>query len=214
MKERITMRLEAGKEPVDVYGLMKTTKQLRRLNHIRRFSSFPALRQENVSEHTFWVQVYALQIARSLEAKGMVIDKGKLVIKALLHDVEEHITGDIVRSFKYHNPALTAEIKRTEHEIAEPLVINMLGKELCELWKDSKDSSIEGRIVAFSDLWSVLAYCHEEVMLGNSYMVDVFMEALSYLGTADYAYFGDWMDGAKRMLLEIKEKIGKTWIER
>jgi len=160
------------------------TGSIRRLSHIKRFSSFPVNRQENVSEHSFWVSTYAYIIAMIFVEQGLKVDCGKVCLKATLHDWEESMTGDIIRSFKYQSDEFRKQAKEIENRLVSESLLNGLPHNIKEKvfkeWLTSKDASIEGRIVAFCDLLSVVAYCDEELKLGNVHLQNIKHQTKKY----------------------------------
>jgi len=60
----------------------------------------PASIGETVAEHSFEASVLAFYLASKLRDKGVNIDVNKVAVLALLHDLPEAITGDIVRYVK------------------------------------------------------------------------------------------------------------------
>ena len=71
------------------------------LKHTYRYSSVPVLVRENVAEHSFWTAILAVTIAIELQMSRQEI--GKVALKSLLHDIEESMTGDLIRDMKYHD---------------------------------------------------------------------------------------------------------------
>jgi 5'-deoxynucleotidase YfbR-like HD superfamily hydrolase len=106
------------------------------------------------------------------EISGKIsVNMGLLLGKALLHDVEEQFTGDIVRPVKYSNDGVKHSINRMCEEMVKDYFIELtdpvISEDLCRGWRNAKDGSIEGKIVAFADFLSVLSYLNEEVHAGN-----------------------------------------------
>lgn len=71
--------------------------ELRTASVVRRWSIVRTLHPDTVAEHQFYVCFYALQVARLLNWAGPQAD---LMYFALMHDVEELVTGDIVSPVK------------------------------------------------------------------------------------------------------------------
>ncbi len=74
---------------------MIMNSSIRRMAHIQRYSSFPTNRKENVAEHTFYCTITAHCIALDLLDRGFDIDPNVVVVKAIYHDGEESLTGDL-----------------------------------------------------------------------------------------------------------------------
>ena len=136
----------------------------RNLRFINRFSIYHVNRPETVAEHSYYVAYYAWKIAKDFEKAGVEIDIKKLLEKALVHDLEETKTGDIITHAK--TPIIKQELKKISKEI--------LPADIYNIWKDARDESIEGRIIEFVDNYEVLVYLLEEIKGGNKHMVSIF----------------------------------------
>ena len=130
------------------------------------------IKDESVSEHSFHVALYAMILA-DLEEKIFKnkVDKERLLKTALLHDLEECLTGDIIYDFKHTNESLTREIKRMSQKFFENLMKNFpekVAKEYITLWTTAKDKKkIEGKIIEAADKLEGLIYALNEFSLGN-----------------------------------------------
>lgn len=67
-------------------------RELRTLSFVPRWVITRNIKTQSVAEHSFYVAVYADQIARFIGAR---CDRGELLHAALWHDAEECFTGDI-----------------------------------------------------------------------------------------------------------------------
>lgn len=140
-----------------------------RLAHIRRLSNTPVHRVENIQEHTYMVCTIAYLLAEDMGA-----DVGETVKKALFHDVEEAITGDITRQFKYCNAqftnALNKVLPNVMSEVVNDLPTVSMKDAVYYQWKESKDDT-EGHIVDMADSIAMLCFIHEETMAGNKWVI-------------------------------------------
>jgi len=75
--------------------------QNRSLAHVMRFNLKPQHFPESVSDHSYFV-AYIVSILCHLLGKqsGHTVDKQKALEMALVHDMEEMFSGDIVTPFK------------------------------------------------------------------------------------------------------------------
>ena len=140
---------------------------LTRMRHVWRFSAQPVLYRENVAEHSFWTALIAMTIAAELHEYELV---GEVAQRAILHDVEETLTGDLVREMKYFDAETRQAIGRVEALFADRLFGSLpepVGPLFQSTWEDAKDPSLAGRIVAMADLLCVLSYLDHERSLGN-----------------------------------------------
>lgn len=145
-----------------------------------RFSSFAFHHRESVAEHCFYVMFLSWVLAQHIqemnnepmccgEDTGVAIDYTKLLEKGLFHDLDESITGDIIRPFKYSSEDLRRELTLASVAAVEDQFASMPGGGPTTMltWQSAKDDSIEGRIVDFADVWSVWLYLRREVDMGN-----------------------------------------------
>lgn len=142
--------------------------EFRRAAHVWRFSSLPVIKQENVAEHSFWTALIGMAIACEIGREELT---GEVAQRAILHDIEEVGTGDLVREMKYFDPELRASIRKVEVQFAAALFDKLgppAGRHFEHIWENAKDGTLPGRIVALADLLCVLAYCHSERKMGNT----------------------------------------------
>lgn len=156
------------------------TGSIKRLAHVNRYSSLPVSRRENVAEHTAFVSLFCLIIAKDLEAKGYNVDRAKLLTSALLHDLDESLSGDFLRSVKLGIPGLK-ELLDTACKGFMKSISEQLGVDLTTEWSHAKDESLEGNILAIADLLGVATYLLEEFASGNRHIFNLFRELDTYL---------------------------------
>ena len=129
--------------------------RVRLLDSIDRCSNTPHIKKYPVSTHSFYTALYSMMFAdieNERESNTTYYDTSEVIKKALLHDIEETITGDILYPIKHNNNEITTKLK----DIAIQCIENEVFKGLPDavkvyyinLWKASKDSSIEGQLVA------------------------------------------------------------------
>jgi putative hydrolase of HD superfamily len=143
----------------------------RKLDTVIRFSAQTRIKDESVAEHSFHTAFYAMILADMEEQFGGKIDKQKVLKTALIHDLEECLTGDIIYTFKHTHKSLTKEIRKMSLKFLEELLSDLpekLSKEYIELWKNQKDEKTkEGKIIEAADKLEGLIYSLSEVSLGN-----------------------------------------------
>lgn len=146
----------------------------RQMSSVYRYSSLPHGRPENVAEHSYYVVFYCLLIAKDMERDGYKIDYYRLLVSAIIHDLDEAITGDIIRPVKYSSE----ELRDMLGKVADIYCRHTLRKldieeaeQLYDLWEKARDpATIEGQILQVCDMLSVISYCIERIRSGNSYM--------------------------------------------
>lgn len=152
-------------------------EQHNRLSCIERFNNTPRLAPENVAEHSHSVTFLAVVVGDYLEEKGAKLDKEKLVRMAPFHDVEEIISGDIIKVLK--SGGFKKELDKLNIKSMEFLtgVLGEKGETYFALWKEAKEKqTIEARIIDLLDMVACILYCVKEIHLGNKY----FKEVLEY----------------------------------
>lgn len=172
--------IAVANHPVSSFGLINSS--VRRLSHIRRYSSLPVIRPENVAEHSFYNAMLSYVIAVDMRTRGYDVDPDVALRKATFHDFDEIATGDILRSFKYSTPALLEAIERSGEMRMEEIVehFGVASSDIHGTWAEAKQGR-EGDIVAFCDLMCVVAYVREEHLTGNRHLDNVAREVHGYI---------------------------------
>lgn len=144
----------------------------RKLDRVIRFSAQKRIKDQSVSEHSFHTTIYAMVLA-DLEERffSNKVNKEKVLKIALLHDLEECLTGDIIHTFKYIDRKFAGGIERLGRTFLENLLENLpkrLSKEYITFWDASRNKkTIEGKIVEAADKLEGLFYSLDEFSLGN-----------------------------------------------
>lgn len=152
-----------------------------RLRHVKRFNRYPRVHDESVAEHSYFVCLFAMLIARDLESHGCNINYRKLMGRATIHDAEETVIGDLDGPLKKENP----EIRDRLVEIGKDVVANLLfgcgaDATIAGDWQYAKKYDIEGDIIRLADLLSVVQYVASEVALGNISILDTTLDLRSW----------------------------------
>ncbi len=152
---------------------------VRRLDHVVRFSSIPVVFPETVSAHSFWVSLYAIMIHRHLEG-DRVLD-APVLLAAVTHDVAEAKCGDLVRTFKYSTPDLKAAVKK-----AENLMVSSFPPEITSLMREGHgltppEASYVDDVVKAADFMSLYEYMWRERLRGNAEIEPFFQRMIADL---------------------------------
>ncbi len=162
---------------------------VRRLSHVFRFSSVPVSVPENTAEHSFWVALYAVMI--HAELGGSPDDVGPVLLEALVHDLPECVTGDVLRILKYSTPGMKGEVDRAEAILAEKLlgprvlsISKLAGATRTRVRKGG--AATGGRryvkdVVKAADFMSLFQYMKREAMRGNQEIAPYFSRMRSDL---------------------------------
>lgn len=177
-----------------------------RLRHTFRFSAIPTLYRENVAEHGYWTAMIGMCIVADLVESGVEISDdlmGEVAMKGLLHDIEESLTGDVVRDLKYATPEIREAIGRVEAQFVDRLMNPMgpQGQIFKMIWGTAKEPATDsGLIVALADLFCVISYCEHEFDLGNhnltlTRILDDCLELIrtKFVGTFLEGFVNEWL---------------------
>ena len=172
-------------------------KRTQILCYIERCSNTPHIRSYSVAQHSYYIALYAMLFAdlennrmRGESTLGMVnftdlYDTSEVIKKALLHDLEETITGDIL--YPVHSSNLS--FKKTLDQVREKCVDEEVFKELpknvreyyIRLWRTSKDTTKEGKLVACMDKFEILMFAIQELDMGNQAFRVLYINAISII---------------------------------
>jgi len=160
--------------------LSKCMETIGQLSSITRYSQSILSKPENVLEHTGFVALLCMFIADEIDSQQTlmnqdtrtqipIVDRGLLLQKALVHDIDEVMTGDIARPTKYHNERIKEELDNFAADSANN-ISGECGVKFYHYWNEAK-SGPEGEIVSLCDALSVLHKAHDEVVMrGNKTM--------------------------------------------
>jgi 5'-deoxynucleotidase YfbR-like HD superfamily hydrolase len=102
--------------------------------------------------------------------------------RAVVHDMDEIVTGDIARPTKYANADILKHLKILEEKSVGQIVEEF---ELPLIWKAEwriAKSDVVGLVVKVTDLLSVIVTCHREYGLyGNNQFRKVIQEATEFI---------------------------------
>jgi len=186
-----------------------------RLRYVTRFSTCHRTHQETVAEHSFYVSLYCYFISMHLKSLGFRIDLGDVLTRALIHDLDEGLTGDVPRPFKYVNKTLPAELRAGAATAMEKILETIYGSdkaaraEIYMRWAHGKEDGLEGAVLAFADYLAALAYVWREVATGNQIILTHCEPMRQYLLLFDGIEFEplrDLVNEARRLHLLIFEE--------
>lgn len=148
----------------DVQNLLEILNQA---SNVKRYSRDFMHKQENLLEHVGFTAMFCLVIGQRVRANGHLISMSALLQAAILHDVEEILTGDVPRPTKYSDPMVKEGLKAYERRCVDKLQ-KVLKVDIAKTWQNAKGDDLEGRIVALADIAAVVYKTMVEVaMLGN-----------------------------------------------
>lgn len=154
-------------------------ERVQRLRWIDRCSNTPHIKPYSVAQHSFYVSLYAMVFAH-LENDRLEEERYNLELvlqKALVHDLEECETGDILYPLHDENPEFKERLNYIrdqciEHKIFEELPL-LVREKFKQAWRSAKDDSPEGQLVACMDKFEILMYAFSEYSLGNKSLYSI-----------------------------------------
>lgn len=145
---------------------------------IKRWSLMHSSQPESVLEHSAVVAMLAMLVAEIAESFGNKVDLGVMLSHALLHDVTEVLTGDVVTPVKKSSNALSHEFAKIECA-AQDKLLKTLPKWLAQKVEGYfAPGGYEQRLVKGCDVYAAYLKCKLEVSAGN---VVEFEDALSQI---------------------------------
>jgi 5'-deoxynucleotidase YfbR-like HD superfamily hydrolase len=177
---------------------------VRRLASVWRYAALRVSRAENVAEHSFYVALYALALARDLRRRGTDLDEVRVLRGALCHDLDESISGDLTRPYIAAIPGLRETLDAANARFVRGLARG-LGFDAERDWGVQRERTLEGEVVAVADVLEIVAYIGAEVRAGNGHLRGVASEVRSGLF--------DLRDAVDPVLAYYLEEA-QVWIER
>lgn len=147
-----------------------------------RYSCVHMNTPEYLDHHIYEVSMMSYMIARRLKSYGEDIDLGKVLEYALIHDLEETITGDVPRNTKYYTKECKSELDFIGSEVIRKIAESNAGfEDLVTIWSNTK-SGKEGFIIKIVDMLCVVRKALIEVELyGNLEALKVTLELSEHL---------------------------------
>ena len=172
--------------------------RLQKLRWIDRCSNTSHIKPYSVAQHSFYMALYGLIFARVENERiandevnnsihpfspdrEVFYDLEKVMSKALVHDLEESLTGDIL--FPLHNdyPDFKEKLDSIREQSATSILFEELPKKVkndfIHDWRHAKDESPEGTLVACMDKFEIIMYCLTEFELGNMGILAIYNNA-------------------------------------
>jgi len=185
---------------------LKFIMDIRRLEGIERCSNTPHIHKSYVSSHSYYVALYSMLFA-DIENSNInchTYDTSEVIKKALIHDLEESITGDILYPFKksnevYLKPKIQKIVKEKLFDGIPDKAVKIYYK---KLWNNSKDDTKEGMMVAAMDKFEILIYSLTELFLGNKQFVLIYKTALNIIRNKF-----QMISSLQNLLDEIEEEV-------
>lgn len=161
---------------------------------VTRYSGVNLIKSESVSDHVWGMCSLALELIPELNlnlTEDLQIDLKDVLFRIIVHDLDESVTCDIPRPFKYATKELREEI-----EVASTLLMKKyLNEEIVIKSLNAKEGdSIEAFLVRLFDLMQSGIKMRQEVLLGNTFIkteVPNVIECLEEYAVMDYPKIKD-----------------------
>jgi len=143
--------------------------------------------EPNVAGHCLTASQHPMFFATLEEMNGATVNWKALYEKTINHDFAEVFIGDIKTPVKHASPELKQMLAHVEEKMMEKFIINEIPQEFqavfFERMKEGKDSTLEGRLLEFSDKLDQFYEAFAELKRGNTDKEFVYMyqSALSKL---------------------------------
>lgn len=175
--------------------------ELRTAAVVPRWTVVRTLNRDNIAIHSYFVTFYALQVARLIGWAGPVSD---LMFVAMMHDMEETITGDQVSPVKREiiDENKAAKYISDQMKARLPLIELQLDDIMGGMW----GTSIE-RIIKVADKVDACIFLITEQRMGNTVLEPLFNDAVKNLRQA-------WEDLGKEVYEgdEQLQNHEETWL--
>lgn len=134
---------------------------------ITRWSLMHCQQRETVLEHSAVVALLALLAGEIAQSLGEKVDIGQMMGHAILHDVTEVLTGDVVTPVKKASSTLAVEFSALEAS-ARIKILNTLPDWLVSRVSDYfQPGGYEQQLVKGCDVYAAYLKCKMEVAAGN-----------------------------------------------
>lgn len=150
---------------------------------VTRFSGVSQNQNESLSNHITDVCSLSYLISRKLMVLGQKVNLGNLLERCVVHDMDEVLIGDIPRLTKYATTQCHDELNKIADIASRGISRDIDGTDYTyQLWKSSKDDSVEGFILKIVDILSVVKKTVHEIEFSNNInFLQVAHEASQYV---------------------------------
>lgn len=155
-----------------------------------RYSSSKLVEPENLSTHIYEVLMIGLMLRDNimyLTHDQEDIKCEEFLMKAIFHDADETILGDVPRPLKYASPGIKEEIDKVAHSTADKLFHTSFKgfNEIRDYYYDAKTGKT-GMLVRLADMLCVIKKLRLEVETLNNYtLLDVIPNSINYINDLD-----------------------------
>jgi len=180
------------------YMYLDFIKRTRRLASIERCSNTPHIQNYSVAQHSFFITLYTKMFAdlenlqHNLKGYAGKINTHKAIEMAMMHDIEECVTGDLLYPFK-HGVGISEDTKKQLSTAINHVIDTHVNEELfrelpneiktayIRLWSRAKNDGLEGTLVEAMDKFEILIFALSEMEMGNMQMKPIYITAMKIL---------------------------------
>ncbi|MHA6483268.1 YfbR-like 5'-deoxynucleotidase [Paenibacillus sp. strain BS8-2] len=166
------------------------TNAIIQMQYVSRWKEFSPRFKDNAASHSFRCAAFAIMIGL-IEEKitGHSINKLQLVARALLHDLNETVTGSIKYVTK-KDIHVADHIRHLESEVSKEIVSHLsrsLQPHFYDYIVDAEDDTYVGRLVQAIDSFDAMLFCMREYELdGSPYFTSKFEQLRTELTASQY----------------------------
>lgn len=166
---------------------------------VERMHTIPTLKKCNVAEHSFNAAILAIEICNKLEMKFAA---DAVVSYLLIHDIPEHVTGDIPGNIKKEHEALKRVMTAIEEDWEEENIP-------FHYMRWASLTAHQKTVAKASDVLELMFFCMEEVRRGNNdgRVSTMFYKAKGFLD--EESLYEDMSDRMKADIKKVVDGIAK-----
>jgi 5'-deoxynucleotidase YfbR-like HD superfamily hydrolase len=154
-----------------------------KLTSIPRFTGSYLVQPQSGADHAFRVTMIALQMVDDYNSRNKKkISREEVLMKALLHDVEESVIGDLPSPVKYITPEFRESVRLVEEKVMKDMVLKDAGpksKEYYKYWVEAKKDK-SGKIIKIADKLEGFIKINFEIRQGNAGLIDAYHETVTW----------------------------------
>jgi putative hydrolase of HD superfamily len=188
---------------------MKFYKQVCKLSNVKRFAALKLDREYSGADHSYRVAMLGMMIVdeyNSLVADSKKISVEEVLRKALIHDLEESVIGDIPTPVKEY-PGLRDLLRKASVDIMNEQILDkdlINREEYLRLWVEDKEGQ-SGQVITLADKIEALLSAAYELKRGNKDLQKAFNHIRAWFNTDEAKVLLDKFPITKK-LVEVADE--------
>jgi len=152
-----------------------------RVSTIKRYNTKRVIFPQSVMEHIGSTALISMVISDYFNAIGIKNDTGRVLRLAIVHDLDEVVSGDMPHDAKYQLGEVSDSLRLSLSKLSESTFLDMVSKidsyasiedNLRYAYADYKTKlSIEAKIVKLADFLDVYLFSENELAAGNTHIM-------------------------------------------